>query len=121
MYVYLVHVWFHQHLSYQGLSISSLVYGGIRSQAVTHHVHIGCLQTLDQQALQRLLQHGGDPCDTLSHTQLKNKYWKHFQQSLLYKKHIKESWINVELGSHIFEGLSCILSADGSIDNFFFQ
>ena len=83
--VYLVHVWFDQHLSYQGLSISSLVYGGICPQAVTHHVYVGCLQTLNQQALQRLLQHGGDPCDTLaedrtsSHTQLKNKYRKYFQ------------------------------------------
>jgi len=63
--MYLVHVWFDQHLSYQGLSISSLVDGGIRPQAVSHHDHVGCLQTLDQHALQRLLQHGGDPCDTL--------------------------------------------------------
>lgn len=63
---YLVHVRFNQHLSYQSLSVSCLVYGGICPQAVTHHVHIGCLQTLNQQPLQRLLQHGGDPCDTLT-------------------------------------------------------
>lgn len=65
-FAYLVHVWLDQHLSYQSLSISSLVYGGIRPQAVAHHVHVGCLQTLDQHALQRLLQHGGDPRDTLT-------------------------------------------------------
>ena len=64
--VYLVHVWFDEHLSHQCLSISGLVYGGIRSQAVTHYVHIGRLKTLDQQALERLLQHGGDPCNTLT-------------------------------------------------------
>lgn len=50
-HVYLVHVWFDQHLSYQGLSISSLVYGGVCPQTVTHYDHIGCLETLDQQAL----------------------------------------------------------------------
>lgn len=65
-HVYLIHIWFDQHLSYKSLGISSLVYGGVCPQAVTHHVQIGCLQTLNQQALQRLLQHGGDPCDTLA-------------------------------------------------------
>lgn len=64
--LYLVHVRLYQHLSNQGLDIASLVYGGVRPQAVTHHVHVGRLQTLDQHALQRLLQHGGDPCDALA-------------------------------------------------------
>lgn len=64
--VYLIHVRFDENLSHQSFSVSSLVDGGVRPQAVTHHVHVGRLQALDQQTLKRLLQHGGDPCNTLS-------------------------------------------------------
>lgn len=72
--MYLVHVWFDQHLSHQSFCVSGFVYGGVRPQAVAHHVHIGRLQTLDQQTLQGLLQHGGDPRNALpEHNKLHQK------------------------------------------------
>lgn len=82
-YFYLVRVRFNQNLSHQSFGISRFVNGGIRPQAVTHHVHVGRLQALNQQALQRLLQHGGDPCYTLSK---QNKYGQAFQRLVLYSQ-----------------------------------
>lgn len=62
---YLIHVRLDQNLTHKGLRISSLVNGGVCPQAVTDHVHVGRLEAFNQQALQGLLQHGGDPCNSL--------------------------------------------------------
>lgn len=72
LYFYLIHVRLDQNLTYKGLCISCLVDGGVCPQTVTYHVHIGCLQAFNQQALQRLLQHGGDPCNTLAENRILN-------------------------------------------------
>lgn len=70
---HLVHVGFHQHLTHQGLRVSRLVYGGVRPQAVAHHVQVGRLQPLDQHILQGLLQHGGDARDPLARARWKEE------------------------------------------------
>lgn len=65
LHLYLIHVRLDQNLTHKGLRVSSLVDGGVRPQAVTHHVHVGRLESFDKQTLQGLLQHGSDPCNSL--------------------------------------------------------
>lgn len=78
--LHLIHVRLDQNLTHKGLCISGLVDCGVRPQAVTHHVHIGCLEAFDEQTLQGLLQHGSDPCNTLRQDK------KSFQSMVLFKK-----------------------------------
>lgn len=91
LYFYLIHVRLDQNLTHKGLCISSLVDGGVCPQAVAHHVHIGRLEAFNQQTLQGLLQHGGDPCNSLRRDRnvvTRKSYKKKLDQ------HIKKNGLN---------------------------
>lgn len=106
LYFYLIHVRLDQNLTHKGLRISSLVDGGVCPQAVAHHVHVGRLEAFNQQTLQGLLQHGGDPCNSLRRDRnviTRKSYKKKLDQ------HIKKKWIK-----SIFKKNHC--SPDGSIE-----